>query len=391
MRRPGPVTTAAAMISELDGWRRSSLWPSPAPAAARAPRGRCGGSPSPRRPPASDRATDSAAVTPAPTVGIASPHPSAAAAARRQGPTPSVMSVAVVGDMDCRFLCPRSPDVAALVRSLHPDAFLPPGDLLNNTADWSLYDARLGAAQGRHAIPSPATTSTRPASTPTTRTGDPRPTRPTTTTASTSAAGTSSPSTASSIRPAARPRRRGSGPTSPLTQPPAPWCSSMDPAGRAPPTTPPMTACRRSGTTPWVPTSICGSQGTPTSTNGSPRSTRTAYRSRRARRSSSSGPVVASSTASQREALTGEIVRDNETYGAGLFTLGDGHVDHGVRAHPRADLPGHRLRHLPLDQVARTGGARPCDARPCSALGLTRSDGGSRVSRRPSPRRQPTA
>ena len=46
--------------------------------------------------------------------------------------------------MDCRILCPRSSDVAALVASLHPDAFLPPGDLLNNTDDWSVYDADWG-------------------------------------------------------------------------------------------------------------------------------------------------------------------------------------------------------------------------------------------------------
>ena len=58
---------------------------------------------------------------------------------------PSVTTVAVVGDMDCLLLCPRSPDVAALVGSLHPDAFLPPGDLLANTADWSVYDADWGA------------------------------------------------------------------------------------------------------------------------------------------------------------------------------------------------------------------------------------------------------
>jgi hypothetical protein len=55
------------------------------------------------------------------------------------------VSVAVVGDMDCRILCPRSTDVAALVESLQPDAFLPPGDLLNNTPDWSVYDADWGA------------------------------------------------------------------------------------------------------------------------------------------------------------------------------------------------------------------------------------------------------
>ena len=39
---------------------------------------------------------------------------------------------------------PHDADVAALVGSLHPDAFLPPGDLLNNTADWSVYDADWG-------------------------------------------------------------------------------------------------------------------------------------------------------------------------------------------------------------------------------------------------------
>ncbi len=74
-------------------------------------------------------------------VAAVTPGPGAAIAAST---TPSVISVAVVGDMDCRILCPRSPDVAALVGTLHPDAFLPPGDLLNNTSDWSVYEADWG-------------------------------------------------------------------------------------------------------------------------------------------------------------------------------------------------------------------------------------------------------
>ncbi len=55
------------------------------------------------------------------------------------------MRVAVVGDMVCPIQCPRSPEVAALVTSLDPDYFLGLGDMLNNTADWSLYDAQWGA------------------------------------------------------------------------------------------------------------------------------------------------------------------------------------------------------------------------------------------------------
>ena len=87
-------------------------------------------------------------ASPSPTVVVApSPHP-AATSNTPAGSAPAVTSVAVVGDMDCRILCPRSADVAALVGSLHPDAFLPPGDLLNNTADWSVYDADWGALKG---------------------------------------------------------------------------------------------------------------------------------------------------------------------------------------------------------------------------------------------------
>ena len=58
------------------------------------------------------------------------------------------MRVAVVGDMVCRIRCPRSPDVAALVTSLQPDALLGLGDMLNNTRDWSIYDAEWGALKG---------------------------------------------------------------------------------------------------------------------------------------------------------------------------------------------------------------------------------------------------
>ncbi len=53
--------------------------------------------------------------------------------------------VAVVGDMVCPLLCHPSDDVATLVEGMQPNALLVPGDLLNNTANWNSYEEDWGA------------------------------------------------------------------------------------------------------------------------------------------------------------------------------------------------------------------------------------------------------